>query len=322
MPQPRPPDLLHAQACLIDALSMSLQMRDAYTRHHCDRVGLLAPHLALHCDLDEDACAQVGLAARFHDIGKIGIPDEVLLSPRRHSDEERAIMREHPVRGEHIFLATGRSDAAPVARLIRAHHEAFDGSGYPDGLHGESIPLGARIVAIADAYDAMINDRPYKRAISHEQAISELRRHAGTQFDPELVELFCDLYADHAPEPDATVLAMSAGDQAHRQAPLIVPDVATPRPTGRKRRVSGETPQAPGPRADGSRADGSRADGSRADGAAASGGPPIAESRTMAPDGSLGLAPPVAQIVPTFPVVPPSSPPSTSRGRRTDSAAG
>ncbi len=124
------------------------------TRHHCDRVGLLAQCLA-HCDLGQEACAQVGLAARFHDIGKIGIPDEVLLAPRRHTDEERAIMREHPVRGEHIFLATGRSDAAPVAQLIRAHHEAFDGSGYPDGLRGETIPLGARIVTIVDAYDAM-----------------------------------------------------------------------------------------------------------------------------------------------------------------------
>lgn len=157
------PDLLHAQACLIDALSMSLQMRDAYTRHHCDRVGLLAQRLATHCDLDDEASAQIGLAARFHDIGKIGIPDEVLLAPRRHTDEERAIMREHPVRGEHIFLATGRSDAAPVARLIRAHHEAFDGSGYPDGLRGESIPLGSRIVTVADAYDAMTSVRPYAR---------------------------------------------------------------------------------------------------------------------------------------------------------------
>ncbi|WP_256843695.1 HD-GYP domain-containing protein, partial [Pseudomonas aeruginosa] len=83
-------------------------------------------------------------------------------APRRHTDEERAIMREHPVRGEHIFLATGRSDALPVARLIRAHHEAFDGSGYPDGLRGESIPLGARIVTIADAYDAMTSVRPYR----------------------------------------------------------------------------------------------------------------------------------------------------------------
>ncbi|XFC38242.1 HD-GYP domain-containing protein [Stenotrophomonas indicatrix] len=190
MPQSRPPDLLHAQACLIDALSMSLQMRDAYTRHHCDRVGLLAQHLALHCDLDEEARAQVGLAARFHDIGKIGIPDEVLLSPRRHSDEERAIMREHPVRGEHIFLATGRSDAAPVARLIRAHHEAFDGSGYPDGLQGENIPLGARIVTIVDAYDAMTSARPYRAAMEHETVLRILDEQAGGLIDPYVLQRF------------------------------------------------------------------------------------------------------------------------------------
>ncbi|WP_340568015.1 HD domain-containing phosphohydrolase [Stenotrophomonas sp. G106K1] len=190
MPQPRPPDLLHAQACLIDALSMSLQMRDAYTRHHCDRVGLLAQHLALRCDLDEEACTQVGLAARFHDIGKIGIPDDVLLSPRRHNDEERAIMREHPVRGEHIFLATGRSDAAPVARLIRAHHEAFDGSGYPDGLQGENIPLGARIVTIVDAYDAMTSARPYRAAMEHETVLRILDEQAGGLIDPYVLQRF------------------------------------------------------------------------------------------------------------------------------------
>ncbi|WP_303638415.1 HD-GYP domain-containing protein [Stenotrophomonas tuberculopleuritidis] len=190
MPHSRPPDLLHAQACLIDALSMTLQMRDAYTRHHCDRVGLLARCLASHCDQDEAACAQIGLAARFHDIGKIGIPDEVLLSPRRHTEEERAIMREHPVRGEHIFLATGRSDATPVARLIRAHHEAFDGSGYPDGLQGEAIPLGARIVTIADAYDAMTSARPYRAAMEHETVVRILQEQAGGLIDPYVLGRF------------------------------------------------------------------------------------------------------------------------------------
>ncbi|MCF3482044.1 HD domain-containing protein [Stenotrophomonas maltophilia] len=184
------PDLLHAQACLIDALAMSLQMRDAYTRHHCDRVGLLAQRLATHCDLDDEARAQIGLAARFHDIGKIGIPDDVLLAPRRHTDEERAIMREHPVRGEHIFLATGRSDALPVARLIRAHHEAFDGSGYPDGLRGESIPLGARIVTIADAYDAMTSVRPYRDAMEHEAALRIIDERAGGLVDPYVLQRF------------------------------------------------------------------------------------------------------------------------------------
>jgi hypothetical protein len=161
-------------------------------------------------------------------------------------------------------------------------------------------------VAIADAYDAMINDRPYKRAITHEQAITELRRHAGTQFDPELVELFCDLYADHAPEPDATVLAMSTGEHVHRNAPLIVPDVAAAaRPAPRRRRVNSDTPQATDLRAEGSPG------GAAA--AAAAAGSAVTESRTMAPDGALGLAAPVTQVVP---------PPSTSRGRRSDSAAG
>ncbi len=184
------PDLLHAQACLIDALSMSLQMRDAYTRHHCDRVGLLARCLATHCDLAPPDCAQIGLAARFHDIGKIGIPDDVLLAPRQHTEEERAIMREHPVRGEHIFLATGRSDAAPVARLIRAHHEAFDGSGYPDGLRGEAIPLGARIVTIVDAYDALTSVRPYRDAMEHETALRIIEAQSGGLVDPYVLQRF------------------------------------------------------------------------------------------------------------------------------------
>jgi hypothetical protein len=151
-------------------------------------------------------------------------------------------------------------------------------------LRANEIPLGARIVAIADAYDAMINDRPYKRAVSHEQAVAELRRHAGTQFDPELVELFCDLYANHAPEPDPTALAMSAKRVSHGHGPLIVPDGAGSR---RKRRA----PEA--------------ADGS----------PPRAESQTMAPDGALGLVPdaglPVARRTGNTPT-----------GGRTDSAAG
>ena len=93
--------------------------------------------------------------------------------------------------------------------IILHHHERFAGHGYPYGLRANEIPLGARIVAIADAYDAMIHDRPYKRAMSHDAAIDELRQHAGTQFDPELVALFCDLYTDHAPTPDPTILAIT-----------------------------------------------------------------------------------------------------------------
>ncbi len=190
-----PPDLLHAGSCLIDALSMSLQMRDAYTRHHCDRVGLLAQRLALHCDMDSEGCAHTALAARFHDIGKIGIPDDVLLTARRHTEEDRAVMREHPVRGEHIFLATGRSDAVAVARLIRAHHEAHDGSGYPDGLQGESIPLGARILTVVDAYDAMTSARPYRQAMEHEAVLRILDDQAGGLIDPYVLGRFRSMLA-------------------------------------------------------------------------------------------------------------------------------
>jgi HD-GYP domain-containing protein (c-di-GMP phosphodiesterase class II) len=98
--------------------------------------------------------------------------------------------------------------------IILHHHERYSGHGYPFGLRGNDIPLGARIVAIADAYDAMTHDRPYKRAISHDDAIKELRRHAGTQFDPDLVSLFCDLFASQAPTPDASVLAITEASSA------------------------------------------------------------------------------------------------------------
>lgn len=180
----------HALACSIDALSMSLLLRDAYTRRHCDRVGLLARSLARHCGLDTAQCDQIELAACFHDIGKIGIPDEVLLSPGRHDDAEQAIMRQHPEHGQRIFLATGRHDAVAVANLIRAHHEAFDGSGYPDGLRGEAIPLGSRILTIVDAWDAMTSDRPYREAMEHTRAMRILDDAAGGLVDPYLLGAF------------------------------------------------------------------------------------------------------------------------------------
>ena len=114
--------------------------------------------------------------------------------------------------------------------IILHHHERYSGHGYPFGLRGNDIPLGARIVAIADAYDAMTHDRPYKRAMSHDDAIQELRRHAGTQFDPELVTLFCDLYSAQAPMPDPIVLALTA--------PAVARHGAHPGRRRRQRRAS------------------------------------------------------------------------------------
>lgn len=123
----------------------------------------------------------------LHDVGKLHIPDRILLKPGPLSDEEWAVMRQHPIYGE-VILGDGPGFST-ARRVARWHHENFDGSGYPDGLRAERIPLDARIVRIADAFDAMTHDRPYKQAESIEWALAELRRCAGTDFDPELVRL-------------------------------------------------------------------------------------------------------------------------------------
>lgn len=187
-------DLDDAERMLF-AVARAVEARDEGTGEHCDRLSRLAVWLGKRLSLDEDSLKALRRAGFLHDIGKIGIPDDVLLSPRRHTDEDRAIMREHPVRGEHIFLATGRSDAVPVARLIRAHHEAHDGSGYPDGLHGESIPLGARILTVVDAYDAMTSARPYRQAMEHDAVLRILDEQAGGLIDPYVLRRFRDMLA-------------------------------------------------------------------------------------------------------------------------------
>jgi diguanylate cyclase (GGDEF)-like protein len=172
--------------------------------------------------LPEAEIDRIKVAALLHDVGKVAIPEEILEKPSALSTGEWRSVVQHPRIGQVILeQAAALKDAVPI---ILHHHERFAGHGYPYGLRGNEIPLGARIVAIADAYDAMTHDRPYKRAMSHDQAIAELRRHAGTQFDPDLVNLFCDLYAAHAPEPDPTVLAMMQRHAPAHVDELVVPD--------------------------------------------------------------------------------------------------
>jgi HD-GYP domain-containing protein (c-di-GMP phosphodiesterase class II) len=178
---------------LTDALTVALGERDPYTRGHCARVVSLSIALGLNWGLDKPVLAVLRLAALVHDLGKIGIPDRILLKPGRLSAAERVIMQSHSVRGERILLASGAEGMAEVASVVRHHHERFDGGGYPDGLSGGAIPLPARIISVADTYDAMASRRPYQRSQGHERIMETMQAEQGRALDPQLFEAFAGL---------------------------------------------------------------------------------------------------------------------------------
>lgn len=138
--------------------------------------------------LSEEPLRALRIAGLLHDVGKIGVPDGILKKPGPLTDEERTMMQEHVALSK--LIVQGVPNLQDVADAVHAHHERWDGNGYPRGLKGEDIPLLGRILVVADAYSAMILDRPYRKALSHEEAVAELRKHASTQFDPALVEPF------------------------------------------------------------------------------------------------------------------------------------
>lgn len=168
-------------------------------------IASIAVRMANQLDLPELEVERLRVASLLHDVGKVAVPEEILEKPSALTSAEWRTVVQHPRIGQVIIeQATAFKDAIPI---ILHHHERYSGHGYPFGLRANDIPLGARIVAVADAYDAMTHDRPYKRAVSHDMAIKELRRHAGTQFDPELVALFCDLFANDPPRIDPSVVS-------------------------------------------------------------------------------------------------------------------
>lgn len=183
-------DLQSRNMEMLRRLAVVAEMRDSETGRHLVRMARYSTVLARRMGFSETEIVHLGMAAPLHDIGKIGIPDEILLAPRRLTDSELAIMRTHPEIGYEMLQGSTSESMKMSADIARYHHECFDGSGYPLGLRDQDIPLSARIVAVADVWDALLSARPYKTPWTEEAAIDLLRRGAGTKFDPILVDAF------------------------------------------------------------------------------------------------------------------------------------
>lgn len=173
------------------ALTAAIDAKDAYTRGHSERVALLASLMAHAMGLSDVEVEQYRIAGLVHDVGKIGVPEAVLCKPGRLTDEEFALIKRHPSLGDEMLK--GIPALAPMRPGVRHHHEKWNGQGYPDGLAGEQIPLIARVLTLADTFDAMSSNRSYRSSLPREKVLAELQRCAGTQFDPQLAALFVKL---------------------------------------------------------------------------------------------------------------------------------
>src|SRR3954451_7197279 len=219
-----------AREAATDVLTSVIAPLPHYRGQPSALIAAIVVEMARRLELSDNEIDRIRVAALLHDVGKVAVPEEILDKPAPLSSAEWRTVVQHPRIGQVILEhAAALRDAVPI---ILHHHERFAGHGYPYGLRANEIPLGARIVAIADAYAAMTHDRPYKRAMSHDAAIVELRQHAGTQFDPELVSLFCDLYTDVAPRPDPAVLAITnppekVSPRRERRVRALEPDPET-----------------------------------------------------------------------------------------------
>ncbi len=197
-------DKLHkgvdARSQIIRSLMITLGERDFITQGHARRLEELSKKLGKKVGLSKKALSDLALLAQGHDLGKVGVPDSILFKEGSLTDEQWQIIKQHPEKGYRI--ASSSNDLSGIADLILKHHERWDGTGYPLGISGEDIPVECRIIAIVDAFDAMTNDRPYRKAISHKKAEAELINNAGTQFDPKLVEAFLKILKQQNDNPE------------------------------------------------------------------------------------------------------------------------
>jgi response regulator RpfG family c-di-GMP phosphodiesterase len=178
---------------VVNSLAVALDARDHYTRGHSEWVSRYSVEIARAMNFSEEHLKKLELAAKLHDIGKIGIKDLILHKPSALTNEEFAVIQRHPLTSAEIIQPVGSlRDLVPA---VRHHHERYDGKGYPDGLSGEAIPLPARLISVADTFEAMTSDRPYRKALSFERAVAEIRHCLGSQFDPGIGQTFLDISA-------------------------------------------------------------------------------------------------------------------------------
>ena len=198
----RTSDLVDQQRSLflstVKSLASAIDAKDEYTRHHSTRVTEFTLKIARRMAFSEKELGDLELAALLHDVGKIAVPESILNKPGKLTDAEFKQIKEHPARGESILSPV--IELKEIARIVRSHHERYDGSGYPDRLKGQEIPMGARIMAIADTYDSITSERPYRKPASHRFAVKEIIGCSGTQFDPEVVEHFLATASTFVPD--------------------------------------------------------------------------------------------------------------------------
>jgi HD-GYP domain-containing protein (c-di-GMP phosphodiesterase class II) len=178
------------------SLAKAVDARDVYTGSHSERVGELAARIARRLGIDEPQIELTRLAGSLHDLGKLAIPEEILRKPSALNDSERLVLQRHPQIGYRMLESLG---VEPIAEWVLHHHERWDGAGYPEGLAGNAIPIGARVIFVADAFDAMTSNRLYRPALTHDAALAEVERCSGTQFDPEVVTAFLTVIGTREP---------------------------------------------------------------------------------------------------------------------------